>query len=199
MKRYKPLFENKLQQAYELFYKSGPGKLGYDWQHVINDLIQELKQYERDNNKKRLYPFKKYLGTGLENILFSNKKYIVYKGLFLTKQEGYINSTNYEKIKKTKKFYDSLPTLSWTTDKTIAINFARGSTHWMDIPKLDKEYYQDGNYFGIILEYKPSKEEILIDFNYAKDQGIWIPGFSEDEVIIFPKIKVFNVEEIIEK
>ena len=198
MKRYSRKFkEASYDRVYTNFEKTDLYKHGYSLGQIINPLFQALRTYERDGNIQSLFPFKKFVGLG--DVLFSPKKYTLYKGLFLTKNQGYIHSGDFEKISKTKKFRIQKSVSSWTTSLSVAKRFARGSTHWMDTPKLDKEYYQNGEYFGIVLEYRPSINEILVDFNFIEDEGMWTAGFSEDEVILIPKTQIFKVEEIIEK
>jgi hypothetical protein len=196
MKRYKQINESNLDEILNLYYQTDLYKKGgYSFGQILNPLKSALKQYERDSNTNHLKKFSKF--TGLVKILFEEKNYKLYRGLFFIKEEGYTHFANFEEISKNKKFGDSKKIQSWTTSIEQAKSFAMGSTNWMDSTKLDKDFYKD-NYFGIILEYKPSHNEILVDLNFIEENNLYKAGFSENEVIIFPNKKIFKVIKILE-
>ena len=198
MKIYKRRFkESMTYDKASLLYKETPlYKSGIFLIDVILNIREVYRKYERSNETKLLLQLKKY--TGLTDILFNSKQKVYYRGLFLKKEDGYKHSADFESIVKTKKF-KAKNQYSWTTNIEQAKTFAMGSTHWMDKPKLNDDYYK-GRYFGIILEYAPTENEILIDMNYMEneyDKPLFSSGFGEDEVIIFPKSSTLKVKEIL--
>ncbi len=193
MERYKRYFED-VDYFYDLYRDSLLYKKGYSFGTVVNKIKAVLKKYERDSNNNQLESLEIF--CGLRGILFEDKKYRLYRGLFLHKESNYINYYDFEKATKTKIF-SANNQFSWTTNKNQAIAFAKGSTHWMDSPKLGKGYYKDV-YYGVVLEYIPQDSEILIDFSFAEENKLMSFSFGEDEVVVFPKTNKFKIIQILE-
>jgi len=191
MKKYKSLYKLKESNLETLYYKIQNRfgtKISSVKRDVLDPLFLNLRKYERESNPNYLLPLKKF--AGLNDILFESKRYKLFRGLFLKKFEKHNNYSSFEEINKNQ--------YSWTTSISQAEIFARGSTHYMDPIKLtDKQNYYRENYFGCIIEFEPSFEEILIDFEYCEKQYGLNFVFSENEVICFPKRKIFKVIKII--
>lgn len=186
MERYKKRFkEAKLSLLYDKFKNTEFYTRGFSIGNIIRQIVDNIKKYERDANYKYILNLEDYLG--LKNILFSDKKYTLYRGLLLNR-----DSFDIDYYKKKGIFESKLPQTSWTINVRQAERFARGFTSHMSQSKL-----RDYN-FGLILKYTPSVDEILYDFQYMEDEYDIYSSFSEDEVICIPKTKKFKIVKIIE-
>ena len=189
MVRYKRYFESGVELLYnrvsEIFYKKG-----YSIGNIITEIRENIKKYERDPLIRYIEKLKNYFG--LKGILFSNKKYILYRGLFFSKD---INNSYYQDIdlfKKEKIFKTNTPQISWTTNMKSALSFATGSKH-----SFDRNHLTESR-FGIIIKYIPKENELFYDFQFVEDEYDIYSAFSEDEVICWPSINKFKIVKIIE-
>jgi hypothetical protein len=186
MRRYKSYFkEAKMSLLYDKFKNTEFYKKGFSIGNIVSQIIENIKKYERDPNYKYILNLKAYIG--LKNILFSNKKYTLYRGLLLNK-----DSFDIDYYREQGVFESKNPQISWTTSIRQAESFAKGFTSHMSQSKLS-----DYN-FGIVLKYIPSANEILYDFQYMEDEYDIYSSFSENEVICIPKTKKFKIIKIVE-
>lgn len=141
------------------------------------DIINWIKRYQRTpiSVESDLKPL-----LGDPNLVDVSYNYSLYRGLYISNY-----SNDYEKIINLKVgdiFIDD--GISWSKSKNVALNFAKGSKHWMDSSK-----FVSGNSIAILLNYKFKHTDILADLQYIDAQGnnniVDFP--NEKECIVWPK------------
>ena len=124
----------------------------------------------------------KYLGA--TNDLIMDKKYILYRGIYIVYDEA-LKIGDYIEDNK----------ISWTTSLHIAKRFAYGNEHYMD----NKNKIEEGA-MGLVLEYEFNPNEILLDTEFINDIHPQLKGMvdfpQEYEVIVVPKKRKVKIIEI---
>lgn len=159
--------------------------------------LKQLKTYQR--TPISIKPIKKLAGR--IGVFIENKTYILYRGIALRNEEGYIDSYPLDKIKKDKYFFDEKEGISWTKSLGQAEHFAYGNTTWMgNKKKYDKNDYFDKTKYGLILKEQFKPKDILFDLDYMEknlEDFRFMADFAEDEVICLSrkKYKIFKIIE----
>jgi len=170
----------------ELFEQQNDDSITADTNGWLSGSFLEkwIRVYER-------YPEKAFSKKLLDyaddyTLKFKDKDYILYRGLYIRNS----GSEKFKNIKIGDKIINK--NHSWTTDIRVAEGFAKGSTNWMDSPKLSV-----GD-IGIILKHKFENKDILFDLYYMEKVGYnFIDFSSEKEVIVKPTSGKYEVYKII--
>jgi hypothetical protein len=134
-----------------------------------------IDRYERDiiHDLSRM---KKYVGRADE--LCEDKDYVLYRGVNISNDE-------HDSVKVGGKFKSGNQAVqSWTTRKSIAVQFSLGNPTPMQV-SVDNNRFEDR--FGVVLKHVFPAKQIVIDLVYINEMNPELKGsmaFDEDEVLV---------------
>ncbi|KKM94049.1 hypothetical protein LCGC14_1202290 [marine sediment metagenome] len=175
-------------------------KENIDWDDYDN-IRKWIQAYQRESDKISIKKVLRYANN--DEFRDKNKKYVLYRGIYLRDEEGYIDSYDLKQIKKDKIFFPERLQISWTFNKNQAYGFAIGNKTWLDSKRELTSQARFYKHYGIILKQDFSLNEIIFDFNYIDKNNEYLKNIidfpMEEEVIINPfKYKFFKIIELLE-
>lgn len=146
-----------------------------------------IEKYERDMVHD-LSKLKKYVGKVDE--LCENNDYVLFRGINIPHSE-------LNKIKVGDKYKGGNQEVqSWTTKKSIAVQFSLGNPTPMQVT-IDNNRFKDR--FGVVLKHTFPAKQVILDLVYISEMNPELLGsmqFDEEEVIVLAGKGEFEVIEI---
>ncbi len=128
--------------------------------HDYEVITKVLARYQRDDmHESSLARLKKYVGMVDE--LCENKEYVLYRGVNFRPEDIA------RKLKAGMQMESGVSDIqSWTTSKSIAVQFALGNPTPMEV-KIDVNRFK--GYKGVVFKHTFKPQDVVLDFVYVDD------------------------------